>query len=125
MISKATTVDAWMKAVAPERLAAIKRLREVCRRTLKGYEEAMDYGMPGYKLDGQPQVGFNSQKQYIALYLMNTDLVDEFREQLNASSIGKCCIRYNRAEKMDFAAIERLLERVAAVSSTAPSRSRL
>jgi hypothetical protein len=55
MISKAKTVDAWMKEVPPERLAAIQRLREVCRRTLKGYEEGMGYGMPGYRLDGQSQ----------------------------------------------------------------------
>ena len=114
MTSKATTVDAWMKEVSADRLPAVERLREICRRTLTGFEEAMDYGCPGYKLDGQPQVGFNSQKQYISLYLMNTKLVDEFRDQMNASSIGKSCIRYNRPEKMDFAAIERLLKRLAA-----------
>ena len=116
MISKATTVDAWMKGVAPERRAAIQQLREVCRRTLTGCEECMGYGMPGYKLDGQPLVGFNSQKQYIALYVMNIEVLDQFRNQLNASSIGKSCIRYNRPEKMDFAAIERLLERIAAAT---------
>jgi uncharacterized protein YdhG (YjbR/CyaY superfamily) len=113
MISKAKTVDAWMEEVAPERRAAIRQLREVCRRALAGFEECMGYGMPGYKLDGQPQVGFNSQKQYIAVYVMNTKLLDEFRDQLNASSIGKSCVRYNRPEKVNFAAIERLLERIA------------
>ncbi len=116
MISKAKTVDAWMKEVAPERLAAIQRLREVCRRTLKGYDECMGYGMPGYKLNGEPQVGFASQKQYIALYLMNIKVLDEFRDQLNASSIGKSCIRYSRPEKMNFEVIERLLQRIVAAN---------
>jgi uncharacterized protein YdhG (YjbR/CyaY superfamily) len=116
MTSKATTVDEWMKEVAADRRAAIERLREVCRRKLKGFEECMAYGAPAYRREGQPQVAFNSQKQYIALYVMNKDVLDEFRDELKASSIGKGCIRFNRPEKMNFAAIERLLERTAAVT---------
>jgi len=116
MTSKAPTVDAWMKEVPPERLAAIQRLRELCRRTLTGFEEEMAYGAPTYKRDGQPQVAFNSQRQYIALYVMSKDVVDEFRSELNASSIGKSCIRFTRPEKMDFAVIERMLQRTVATT---------
>jgi hypothetical protein len=47
---------------------------------------------------------------------MNIGVLDEFRDQLNASSIGKSCIRYSRPEKMDFEVIERLLKRIVAAN---------
>jgi uncharacterized protein YdhG (YjbR/CyaY superfamily) len=119
MTSKAATVDEWMGEVPPDRLDAIQRLRALCRDILAGYEECMAYGMPCYKRGDVIEAGYNSQKQYIALYMLKRDVVDEFRDQLGASSIGKGCIRYTSPKKMDFAVIERLLRRHVE-SSSAP-----
>jgi uncharacterized protein YdhG (YjbR/CyaY superfamily) len=112
MTSKAATVDAWMKEVPPGRQAAIERLRELCLRILDGYEEGMAHGMPAYQRAGSAWFGFNSQKQYIALYA-TVHVVDEFRTQFPGLSLGKCCIRFTKPEKIDFAVVERLLRRTA------------
>ena len=38
--------------------------------TLTGYQEGMDYGLPCYKKGGVIEVGFASQKKYVALYIL-------------------------------------------------------
>lgn len=119
MISKATTVDAYLAEVPPERRATMARLRSLCRQHLAGYEECMEYGMPVYKRDGVPEVSFASQKQYIALYILKKEVLDQFRGALGAASIGKGCVRFTRPEKIDFEVVERLLRHNAA-SKSAP-----
>jgi uncharacterized protein YdhG (YjbR/CyaY superfamily) len=113
MTSKAPDVTAYLTEVPGERRAALEKLRELCVRSLPGYEECMEYGMPCYRRNGAVEVAFASQRQYIAVYVMKKEVVDEFRGELGASSAGKGCIRFTRPEKIDFAAIERLLRRSA------------
>jgi uncharacterized protein YdhG (YjbR/CyaY superfamily) len=72
----------------------------------------MEYGMPCYKRNGVVEVSFASQKQYIALYVLKKDVVDEFRSALSATSIGKGCIRFAKPDKIDFDVLDRLLCRI-------------
>ena len=119
MVNKASDVQAYIAEAPEERQPALKKLRSLCRKHLKNYEERIEYGMPVYKRDGAMEISFASQKQYIALYVMKKEVLDEFRPALGASSIGKGCVRFNKAEKIDFAVIDRLLRRNAQ-SAAAP-----
>lgn len=65
--------------------------------------------MPAYKRLGLVEVAFASQKQYIALYVLNKEVLDRFRSELSASSIGKGCIRYKKPEQIDFEVLNDLL----------------
>jgi len=112
MTSKATDVASYIEEVPAERRAAIEKLRSLCRKNLAGYEECMDYGMPGYKRNGSLELSFASQKQYIALYVKPT-LANEFRGALGAASIVKSCIRFAKPELIDFSVIAELLRRTA------------
>src|SRR3954468_24266006 len=109
MQSRATTVAAYLDEVPAARRAALTALRELCIETLAGYEEVMAYGGPCYKNDGVIEVGFASQKNFIALYVLKKGVVDAFRTELAGASIGKGCIRFSKPDKMDFAVIKRLL----------------
>ncbi len=115
MQSSATTVDEYLKNVPWERLETLTKLRDLCRRVLEGYEEAMHYGMPGYSKGGMVEIGFASQKNYISFYVLKKEVLDAHREELPPS--GKCCIRYSKPEKIDFAVVERLLRATVASSS--------
>ena len=68
MTSKATNVESYIAEVPAERRAVMEKLRGLCRQNLGGYEECMEYGLPCYKRNGTMEVGFASQKQYVALY---------------------------------------------------------
>ena len=112
MQSSAQTVPAYLKEVPAERRAALKQLRDLCRATLTGFEESMQYGMPGYSRNGTVEVGFMSQKHFIGLYILRTDVMNSHRYLLNIPGVtlGKGCIRYSKPEKIDFKVVESLLK---------------
>lgn len=112
MQSTATTVDNYLEEVPAERREAVTRLRSLCRTLLSGFEESMQYGMPGYTRNGVVEVGFASQKHFIALYILRNDVMDAHRAQLYGKgvSLGKGCIRYSKPERIDFEVVEMLLK---------------
>lgn len=107
--STAATVDAWLESLDPERQAVLTRLRDLCRARLTGWEERMQWGMPGYGPPGaDARISFNSQKGYVALYVGKAT-VDAFAGQLAGASLGKGCVRYPRPAAIDFAVVEAIL----------------
>jgi uncharacterized protein YdhG (YjbR/CyaY superfamily) len=118
MQSSAKTVPAYLKEVPPGRKAALKQLRTLCRATLTGFKESMDYGGPTYSRNGVVEVGFASQKNFIGLYILRTDVMLAHRYMLNIPGVtlGKGAIRYSKPEKIDFKVVEKLLR--ATVEST-------
>jgi uncharacterized protein YdhG (YjbR/CyaY superfamily) len=113
--SRAASVDDFMLEVGPDRLPYIQRFRELCRETLTGWEERMEYGMPAYGPAGEKDIGvaFNNQKQHIAFYAGAT-AVDRFADQLAGVDCGKGCIRYRNPKKIDFELVEAILRDIRA-----------
>jgi uncharacterized protein YdhG (YjbR/CyaY superfamily) len=109
MQSKAPDVRSYLEQLPTERRIALEKLRQFCRRFLRGYEEGMDYGMPVYKRDGVVEIAFASQKQYISLYVLKHDVLDRHRKTLEGCRIGKGCIRFHKADQIDFDAVSALL----------------
>lgn len=120
MQSTAKTVAAYIKEAPATRQAALKQLRDLCRATLTGFKESMSYGGPSYSRNGEVEVGFASQKNYIGLYILRTDVMRAHRYMLNIPGVtlGKGAIRYSTPEKIDFAVVEKMLR--ATVESTGP-----
>lgn len=112
--STAKTVDEWMAQLPPERRPALQQLRTLCREHLPGWEERMQWGMPGYGPAGADNaVSFNNQKQHLAFYAGST-AVDRFADRLPGIDCGKGCVRYRRAEQIDFQLIADMLDDIRA-----------
>jgi hypothetical protein len=111
MQSEALTVKEYLEEVPVERLPVISKLRRLCLQHLDGFEESMRYGMPSYSRGGTVEVAFASQKDYIALYILRTDVLDMYRDRFPTSSIGKGCIRYRKVEAINYAIIQEMLVR--------------
>lgn len=111
MQSSAKTVPAYIKEAPAGRREALKRLRDLCRATLTGFKESMQYGGPCYSRDGVVEVGFASQKNFIGLYILRTDVMRAHRYMLNKPGItfGKGAIRYSKPEHIDFDVVEKML----------------
>ena len=120
MQSQAKTVNAYLDGVPAERKEALAKLRDLCRATLKGFDESMEYGMPSYSRNGEVEVAFASQKNYISLYILKQGVMEAHKEQLAGKGIsfGKGCIRYSKPERIDFMLVEQML--VATEKSDAP-----
>ncbi len=109
MQSKAENVAAYMEEIPAERRVALERLRALCLEALEGFEESMAYGMPSYSRDGVPEVAWNSQKQYISLYILRKEVLDSHRDAFPKSNIGKGCIRFRNPATIPFDTVTQLL----------------
>ncbi len=112
MQSSAKNVSDYLEEVPTERKAALSKLCDLCRSTLTGFEESMRYGGPCYSRNGEVEVGFASQKHFIGLYFLRTEVMNAFRNLLKGKgvSLGKGCIRYSKPEKIDFRVVEMMLK---------------
>ena len=131
--SKATTVEQYLSELPEDRQADVARVRETILANLPdGLEETMQYGMIGYAIplerfpntyNGQAlgSVALASQKRHISVYLhglyASQELADWFVAAYAASgkklNMGKCCVRFRRA---DDAALDVIGEAVARVT---------
>ncbi len=118
MQSDAPDVDGYLSEVPQERAEALTQLRDDCRALLDGFDESMQYGMPTYSKDGVAQFAFASQRQYIAVYVMRRDVLDQHRDQLAGLSVGKGCIRYRRPSQMDHELLRTMLAATAATTGS-------
>jgi uncharacterized protein YdhG (YjbR/CyaY superfamily) len=118
MQSTAKDVSTYLEEVPAERKAALVELRKQCLATLKGFEESMTYGNPAYSRNGVVEVGFASQKHFIGLYILRTNVMKAHLNflKIKGISVGKGCIRYSKPEKIDFKVVESMLK--ATVKST-------
>jgi uncharacterized protein YdhG (YjbR/CyaY superfamily) len=118
MQSTAKDVSSYLQEVPKERYETLEKLRRLCLDVLESYQESMDYGMPCYKKNSIAEVGFASQKHFIALYILKKDVLDAQRDSLKVKgvSLGKGCIRYSKPDKINFELVKKLL--VGTVAST-------
>ncbi|MER5361544.1 DUF1801 domain-containing protein [Streptomyces sp. NPDC002785] len=114
--SEAEDVAGYLAEVPEERRDALSRLRQLCRAELAGFDEVMAYGMPTYERDGAVEIAFASQKRYISFYVMRSDVREAFAERLAGQDMGKGCLRFRRAEAVDYELVRDLLRATAAGS---------
>ena len=106
MTSKATSVSEYLKELPADRKAALGKLRALINRIAPKATEGMKYGLPSFG----DLCAFASQKNYMALYVCEGDIVDAYRAELGKLSCGKGCIRFKRVEDLPLATIESILK---------------
>jgi len=107
-------VDAYLEQVSGPRRDVTVQLRELCLERLDGFTEGMGYGMPGYwrgpVAEGEGEIGFAAQKQYLSFYVVRTDVMAAHRDRLAGLSVGKGCVRYGRPEQVDWDVVRSILQ---------------
>lgn len=115
--SEAATVDAFLAEADPKRAPVLRQVRALAVRHFGAAAERMSYGMPAYVRDGDqaPVFAFNSQKQYVSLYVSpRVHLLHA--GALKTLDAGKSCIRFRRPEQIDLTLLDRMLADSAALS---------
>ena len=118
--SEAKTVEEYISELPEERTSDIKAVRNLIIKNLpKGYVETMQYGMITYviPIDRYPNtynglplgyISLASQKNYMALYLMNVysnkEIESDFKDRYIASGkkldMGKSCVRFKKLDDL-------------------------
>lgn len=136
MQSIAISPDQYFEELPIERKEAMNRLRRVVLDNLpQGFEETMNYGMPGYVIphskypDGYhcdpklplPFLNIASQKNYIAFYHLgiyaNQKLLSWFTDEFPRYSehkldMGKSCIRFKKVDDIPFDLLGKLCTKI-------------
>lgn len=130
--SKATTVDAYVKALPAARRETVSAVRELVNANLPaGYVESMQYGMIGWGIplaaypdtyNGQPLgvIALAAQKHHYALYLLgvygDAKLEAWFRKAYAAAGrkldMGKSCLRFKSLDALPLDVIGEVVRRV-------------
>ena len=108
MKSDAKDVAAYLSELPEDRRKALSKLRALIRKDRK-LVEAMQHGMACYA-SGDLLFALASQKQYMALYVCDTDVVAKHRAALGALDCGKSCIRFQNVEDLPLDVITRMLD---------------
>jgi uncharacterized protein YdhG (YjbR/CyaY superfamily) len=114
MQSKARTVAACMAEQSVAARAELNRVRALVKEVAPAAVECMRYGMPSYEQSGSLLFSFAAQRNYLALYVLDPQVVAKYRRELGGLSSGKGCIRFRRYEQLPGAALRRLMSEAVA-----------
>lgn len=108
MQSKAKTIPEYLEELPPDRRAALSELRTLIHRIAPKTVETMQFGLPAFG----DLCALASQKNYMALYVCESDLVKAHFSRLGKVSCGKGCIRFKRLADLNLSTVERLLRQI-------------
>ncbi|GET28261.1 iron chaperone [Prolixibacter sp. SD074] len=107
MKTEAITVDEYLTMIPEDRAQVIARVRSMIQKYFPDIEETMEYGMPTYK----PFCAIASQQKYLTFYIFDGRKIEKYRDSfVNASSIGRSCIRYTHPEELPLNVLEEIFE---------------
>lgn len=106
------TFAEYIDSLNGDRKQAILEIDTSIRTIVADVEVSMKYKMPTYGRDGQILCALASQKNYMALYIMPYDLLEEFDDQLEKYDCGKSCIRFSKLEEEDLDLFSEIIEYV-------------
>lgn len=136
MQSKASTPDEYFATLPEDRRDAMAQLRKVIKKNLpKGFQEVMNYGMPGYVVPHKiypagyhcdpklplPFLGLASQKNSINFYhmgiyadpkLLNWFITEFPKHSKKKLDMGKSCVRFKKPEDIPFGLLGELVSKM-------------
>ena len=108
-MKKVSTVEEYIESFP----ASIQKLLVQMRKTIKAAapkaEEAINYGMPGYKYLGKPLVYFGGYENHIGFYATPTGH-DAFKKELSVYKQGKGSVQFPLSEKLPLDLIKRIVQ---------------
>ncbi|MCB0265378.1 MAG: DUF1801 domain-containing protein [Calditrichaeota bacterium] len=114
-----TEIDKYLAELPDDRRVALQTLRELIHTNLPDVLEMWAYNMPSFERNGII-LSFASQKNYMSLYVCETDLLEKYAEQLAHLNCGKSCIRFKKLTDLPMETVSRII--VEAAESTAANR---
>ena len=102
-------VDSYISGFPPEIQKKLKQIRTLIKKTAKGAEENISYGMPAYKYNRKVLVYFAAHKSHIGFYATPT-ASEKFKKELSVYKTGKGSIQFPLDEPLPIDLIKRIVE---------------
>ncbi len=101
--------DEYLEGVAPEQRAALERIRAVVAEAVPDAEEGRSYGMPAFRYQGRPLIGFTAHKAHLSLHPFSAEVVDAVRSELVGYDLAKGTVRFTAEKPVPDAVVEQMV----------------
>ena len=103
-----SNIDEYIALFPTDVQATLRKIREVIKGAAPGAEEAIRYGMPTFRLNGN-LVHFAAYKTHIGFYPTSSGIA-EFQKELSKYEISKGTVRFPLDATIPYELIERIVK---------------
>lgn len=101
------SIDAYILRFPPDVQAKLQKLRQVIHDAAPAATEAISYGIPTFKLNGN-LVHFAAYKKHIGFYPAPS-AIDAYREELSPYEVSKGAVQFPLNQPLPFELIARIV----------------
>ena len=88
------SIEEYLATAPTTHRAGLERLRGAIKKLYPRATEHIGYGMPLFKLDGQPLAGFRAAKTHSALFVWSGTALSGLEGLLKGYDVGKGTVRF-------------------------------
>jgi len=103
----AKTFDGFLRALGPEKRAALEELRKTIHDTVPNAKECISYGVPAFRLNGKFLVGLGAGADHCSFY--PGSVLDEFRDELKRYDTSRGTIRFQPKTPLPATLVKKLV----------------
>lgn len=101
-------IDAYLAGLAPDKRAALQRLRTTIRATVPKAEECISYGIPAFRLNGKFLVGFAAAAKHCSFF--PGAVLATLGQDLRCYDTSKGTIRFQPQKPLPSALVRKLVK---------------
>lgn len=116
-MSGVKTVDDYLASVPKDKRAALLKVRGAIKAAAPKATEGISYGVPTFKLDGRPLVGYGAATAHCTFYLMSYAPMRTHAAELKDYALGKGSVQFPANKPLSAALVTKLVKaRIAEVT---------